>query len=696
MVLIYLLRKFFRCAVFIILFTVPGLDYSMAQLNISPSGTAAGLAAAITGPGVSVFNVQYQGAPQSGVEFNAPNSNLGITGGILLCTGPAVIAAGANSLGDAGVDMGLGGDAQLNQLSGGTTFDATVLEFDFIPQSSQVRFRYVFASEEYPEYVCSEYNDVFGFFISGPGISGVSNMAIVPGTSMPVAINSVNGGAVGAAGLTSNPCQLGNSALYVDNSSGASLEFDGFTVVLEAIATVVPCQTYHLRLAIADVGDGIYDSGVFIESESLSSEPVVDAGPDLSFCSVASVQLGMDPAPGWNYTWTPSAGLSSSIISNPTLNLVNNGIADTVIRYVVSASSQTCTMTDTVEITVSPQSHASLDISADSVCTGQMLTLSINGTVSSTAAIQWDFDGAASVGGSGMGPLQINYLDEGRHAIHVQITQSVCELILSDTVLVKPVPAPVFSADPVIGCAPLDVQFNNLTLCNNCSVVSSQWDFGDGQTGTQMSPDLTYRKAGIYDVGLLVCSSLGCCSDTVYHDFIKVFPSPDAGFRIMPETTVSLVDQILFRDDSRGAAGWSWEFGDGFSSQEPSPLHAFPDTGNYMVRQVVINDYGCSDTLIRQIDVEPVSTIWIPNAFSPNNDGVNDSFRVYGDYVRDITWSVFNRWGEVIFGTTGSSDAWNGEWDGRAADQGVYLCRVNYRDWENKPMELYGKVTLLR
>ena len=153
------------------------------------------------------------------------------------------------------------GDADLDDLINGSTFDAVVLEFDFIPQGDTVEFQYIFASEEYPEFVFS-FNDVFAFFISGPGISGgVQNLALVPGTSDPVSINTINSST--------------NSALYTPNGTGSVgesqytnpkvVQFDGFTVPLTAISKVTPCKTYHLKIAIADVADGSYDSGVFLK-----------------------------------------------------------------------------------------------------------------------------------------------------------------------------------------------------------------------------------------------------------------------------------------------------------------------------------------------------------------------------------------------------------------------------------------------
>ena len=230
----------------------------------------------LVGKGVTVSNVKYTGQAQAIGQFDGSQSNIGISDGIILSTGTVLDNVGSsqkngpvgpNNKAGATTNWGAPGDADLNNLIGETTFDAAILEFDFIPQGDTVEFSYVFASEEYPEFVFS-FNDVFAFFISGPGITGVQNLAVVPGTSNPVSINEINSST--------------NSSLFVANGDGNSgpqltdptvTNFDGFTVPLKAISKVTPCQTYHLKMAIADVVDGSFDSGVFLKGGSLSSSP---------------------------------------------------------------------------------------------------------------------------------------------------------------------------------------------------------------------------------------------------------------------------------------------------------------------------------------------------------------------------------------------------------------------------------------
>jgi gliding motility-associated-like protein len=262
---------------FIFTFILGILSFSMmAQLQTNGGQTPVQLVQnVLLGTGVDVSNITFSGSGNAIGTFNATNASIGIDEGIIMTTGTIDPGPngphGPNNKENAGIDNGAGGYGQLSNLVGAATFNATLLEFDFIPYSDTVRFKYVFASEEYQEFVGSQFNDVFAFFISGPGIPGGSqNMAIIPGTNQPVAINNVNQGQ--------------NNIYYQNNGDGNSapfnndpfyVQYDGFTVPLEAVSKVQCGETYHLIIAVADVGDPIYDSGIFLEKNSLNSEQPV-------------------------------------------------------------------------------------------------------------------------------------------------------------------------------------------------------------------------------------------------------------------------------------------------------------------------------------------------------------------------------------------------------------------------------------
>ncbi|MDP6909338.1 MAG: choice-of-anchor L domain-containing protein [Flavobacteriales bacterium] len=230
----------------------------------------------LLGSCVTVSNVSYTGPADASGTFDGSGTILGLDGGIVLTTGEADIAVGPDDDNNAGNNQCGGcnnGDADLTSIAGITTYDAVILEFDFVPQNADLQFNYIFGSEEYPEYINAGYNDAFGFFISGPGIAGpytngAENIALIPGTTTPVTIDNVNNGWSGTE-PSSGPCT--NCAYYVDNSSGPAIQYDGYTTVLTAEATVTPCETYHIKLAIADAGDHVYDSGVFLEEGSFSA-----------------------------------------------------------------------------------------------------------------------------------------------------------------------------------------------------------------------------------------------------------------------------------------------------------------------------------------------------------------------------------------------------------------------------------------
>lgn len=248
---------------------------SNAQITVIPAATAATLANKLIGSGVIMLAPTLTCAPNANGTFSGP-STLSFDSGIVLTSGTAIQAANPASF-FASTGNGTPGDAQLTALAGLPTFDACVLQFDFRPTGDTIKFDYVFGSEEYTNYTCSPFNDVFGFFISGPGYGAPMNLALVPGTTIPVCINSVNCGATGFWPIaTCNAFGPGAPfcAYYVNNSTGTTIVYDGLTTTLTAVARVTPCDTYHLKIGIADGSDDVFDSGVFLKAGSLSSNSI--------------------------------------------------------------------------------------------------------------------------------------------------------------------------------------------------------------------------------------------------------------------------------------------------------------------------------------------------------------------------------------------------------------------------------------
>lgn len=261
----------------------------------------------LLGSGVYVSNVTYTGSALQIGSFTGGTA--GISNGIIMSSGSvdSTIAWAPASIFRSSA-MNNNSDSSLAAIvSPQTVHDASVLEFDFKVASDSVKFNFVFGSEEYNDWVNTAFNDVFGFFISGPGIVGEQNIALIPGTTTPVSINNVNNGGP-YSGVSTGPCN--NCAYFVDNIFGTTFAGDAYTTVLTAQAAVQPCTIYHIKLAVADVSDQVYDSFVMLEDNSFQACAIprlyVNNAPvlvdSITICSGSSVQISSLQAP--NYLWS--------------------------------------------------------------------------------------------------------------------------------------------------------------------------------------------------------------------------------------------------------------------------------------------------------------------------------------------------------------------------------------------------------
>ncbi|MCK5174626.1 MAG: choice-of-anchor L domain-containing protein, partial [Planctomycetes bacterium] len=266
------------------------LDVLGEVLTVEPTDDPDVLVSNILGSGITVSNLAFTGSASSAGTFSGGiAAGLGIESGIILTCGDATIAPGADPL-QPGVNFSdsassvnaLPGDDDLTELIDVVTNDATVLEFDFISKGGDLYFSYIFASEEYNEFVYS-FNDVFAFFLDG------ENIAVIPGTSMQVSVDSINGG--NPYGYNASNPQLYNNNDLNDEGPFFANEYDGFTHVLVAQAKGLSAGTHHIKLAIADAWDSAFDSAVFIRADSFSD--IFPSGPPIS------VQPG-STIPFWN------------------------------------------------------------------------------------------------------------------------------------------------------------------------------------------------------------------------------------------------------------------------------------------------------------------------------------------------------------------------------------------------------------
>lgn len=344
-----------------------------SQITTTVNPTVAQMQQVLQGNGVTITGLTVTCPNNAYALFGNGNAALGgLNSGILLTTGQATNVAGPPT-GISDVSSGAGGSALGNSLSGGTTFDACYINFLITPNCSTLSISYVFASEEYPEFVGLGVNDVFGFVLSGPNPSGPAysnkNLAIVPGTAnTPVSIDNVNA--------------TTNSTYFITNPPG--LIYDGATTVLTASATVVPCSSYTMTIGVWDDGDGAYDSGVFLDVNGLScvGNPTITAVTTPSaLCGPQTITLtaGGGIASG-TYTWVAPA--SGGLVSTTGQTVTANPTASTTYTVLYS-DVNTCpgvplVQTTTVTFTGTPTFPVSQNPTG-SICAGQSVTLTASG-----------------------------------------------------------------------------------------------------------------------------------------------------------------------------------------------------------------------------------------------------------------------------------------------------------------------------
>jgi gliding motility-associated-like protein len=709
-----------------------------AQVTVTDSVSADELVQHLVGTGISYANpVLKCDSTQSGT-FHVINSNLGIGDGIILTTGraetdPATGTAGANGdqnayFASAGIGSGVFndpinvriGDTQLEALANKPTLDACILEFDFVPDGDSLLFNYVFGSEEYDTYSCSNYNDVFGFFLSGPGITGSPDIALIPGTSIPVAINSTTNPAVTQPGTLTDCQSMGPGSpfaqYYVDNSNGTSITYYGFTTILTARAAVVPCTTYHIKLAIADCQDGGLDSGVFLEANSFRSTNIKldlssSLGSDYDYlvegCSDATLTVKRStpfPIPQTVYLgYSGNAG--RNIDYSPVPDSVTIPANDTVVCFTFSPLSDNisegfetlqinvlnpCTgnVIDSVTFKIYDYLPYNLAVTDTAICQGKSVRLEVNGDTNFTWSWRSVPDGPienpSAMSTTGSPDTTTVYYVSGSYLACVTDTADI-------VATVEPIPIIDIYPNDTSFCLhePYQIHVNvGPSYFNNYTYLWTPAIALDDPTVKE--PSFYINGFNTYHYMLTVQTPLGCTN----YDTLSITTRP------MPEITVSSDFMAKYGDvvplHAEGATFYTWtptrllDFPD-----EPDPHATAIDTATFQV--IGTDQYGCRDTAYVKMNVDYTMSESIPSAFSPNNDGRNDVFHISNlKYQRVIEFRVFNRWGQEVFTTTDGAKGWDGTFKGAPQEVGVYHYLIRITTPEGKMRTYKGDVTLIR
>jgi gliding motility-associated-like protein len=784
----------------LVVFTMPLslIAQLVTSTNSSPSGLVQNV---LLGPGVTVSNIMYSGSPSAIGSFTAAGTNLGINEGIVMTTGTVLNNGngpqGPNNQAGAGVDNNVGGSTLLTSLvTGAQTFNAAILEFDFIPYSDTVRFKYVFGSDEYPEFAPpnnSGYNDVFGFFISGPGIAGIQNIAKLPNNGSIVSINNVNA-------ITNSQFYNfngdGNSPPY--NSNPNFIQYDGFTDALTAVSKVQCGQTYHLILAVADVGDGQWDSGIFLEANSLSSKTPITINQTVSpqlfsnpnwiaeGCASATIELSREnnfnipvtipiqvsgtATNGTDYSAVPSSITLGSGQSNTsfTIDALFDGIPEGLETLTLTFQvTDPCGNITPIVINLFIQDVAPLDVTLNNptiTCPGDNINLTANVTGGlPTYEYLWNTGETSS---------SIEVVPTATGIYSIQVTDACLETTVYDSVLVTVpvyVPLSVIASDDIVEICPYVPQTINAIASGGSGIYSYQWfranqligqsasiqvnpststsyivqvidNCGaisyDTVTYTILSPPLIVNTSpnielcpgdsafisatasggygnyhfvwthngdtsqGIWvkpnsTFSYNVVVSDDCQTFTVSAFVVVTIVKPEANFIPISENLIEGLP-ISFYNLTTNGYTYQWYFGDGDQSTLINPNNIYDTAGTYYITLVAWDAKGCVDTITKPITILEEFYIYIPNAFIPDQDRINNFFSGSFIGVKWIKMEIFNRWGELIYFSEDQNFKWDGTYQGKRVPDGVYTWKLTYKP--NRSMEelMTGHVNVLR
>jgi gliding motility-associated-like protein len=325
-------------------------------------------------------------------------------------------------------------------------------------------------------------------------------------------------------------------------------------------------------------------------------------------------------------------------------------------------------------------------------------TFQLQGAISPGLSINWNFGNQASPpNGNTSVVSNVAYSQPGNYPYVVVYEEGICRdsifgiAVLYGSPQVEPPP-------PAVGCDPYTHTFSPQIDPQN-NTLAYQWNLGNGLSSTLPNPTTTYGP-GIYSPFFTVISLTGC-RDTLnffLQDHILVHPSPQAGF-LTDEFEQSIFDATFqFTSTANNAVNCILYTGDGFFSDNCNLSYTYSEPGNYDVVQIVFNEFGCPDTAVIPIRVLPEFTFFIPNAFTPTDDGVNDGFRGYGLGIHRYRFRIFDRWGGQLFESDNLFEPWNGKVQntGLAVPAGLYVYAVDLIDVFNRPHSYRGKVLLIR
>lgn len=555
------------------------------------------------------------------------------------------------------------------------------------------------STQQNPSYV---YPNCNSYTVS---LTAISDSGCTSFNTKPVAVHCQPVAAFSVA----NVCTY-DSAEFNNTSTGAALyawDYNTPTGVDDSVAT--PTHHYapgnYTAQLIAISAFGCKDT--VMHTIDVFPAPVANFSCD-SVCfnlSTPFIDLSSVSVPGsitgWEWDFNYDSGVDNTN-QNPTTVYDAAGTYAVFLRVLTNNG---CVDSITKTSVVYPLPDA--QYSVQNVCSGATNVFTDLSDINAPDIIadwEWNFaDGSSNAITQNTTHL---YSSAGTYDVELTVvSNNGCIDSISKTVIVHPNPQANFTANILSGCEPLCVEFQDSSEVASGNNAYWTWTLGDGTSIVDAQNfEHCYTNDSLFsqlllDVGLTVTSDSGCTQVLNKPAYITVYPKPDAAFSVSPQTTTITNPVITITNLTTGGNAWEWGMGDSQSSDAfTPPPHLYADTGTYVQTLISSNQYNCMDTAYQTIIIDPDFMLYIPNAFSPNDDGVNDSFIPKGMFVSEFEMFIFDRWGNLVYQT----ESLNKPWDGKAnngsemAQRDVYVYLIKASDLKMNEYKYRGTVTLIR
>jgi gliding motility-associated-like protein len=425
-------------------------------------------------------------------------------------------------------------------------------------------------------------------------------------------------------------------------------------------------------------------------------------GSDITFTNVSGISSGNITGFVWDF-----GNGSSSTQQNPTQNFPFEGVFTITAT---ATSNNGCIATGATQVQVFPIPQAQFITS--NICEGETANFTSISTVSSQftanniASTEWDFGVNPVQNGNGVFSSH-TYLTPGDYNVTITVTSNNgCTHTNTGNITIHPRPEVGFVSVNNEGCTELCVNFTNTSSIITGSIEQWIWNFGNGNAGTEPNTQQCYANNTntdqFYTISLTGISDQGCSQTYTESNFVTVHPSPVANFEADKYVSTMYQTEFNFTNLSINGDSLTWFFADLDSSNIENPVYIFPagDSGIYEICLQATSIHGCTSYTCQSIEITAVPNIYIPNAFTPDNDGLNDFFNpvITGVLVREFVFQIFDRWGALVFETNSPSEVfWDGTYLGEPVQLDTYVWKLSgLNKYDLSEIKQMGHVTVIR